>query len=76
MNLRLPTFSPPVLAIDTALPQHFHPNEEPQLSGINTSTVLQHPGFYYYKAASCTARRRDRFLAVLEQEVCEILAAF
>ncbi|KZS99569.1 uncharacterized protein LAESUDRAFT_765393 [Laetiporus sulphureus 93-53] len=28
----------------------------------------QHPGFYYYMAARCTERRRERFLAALDAE--------
>ncbi len=37
--------------------------------GINPNQALQHPGFYYYMAARCTERRRERFLAALESEV-------
>ncbi|KAI0767041.1 Gryzun, putative trafficking through golgi-domain-containing protein [Fomes fomentarius] len=36
--------------------------------GLNPNQALQHPGFYYYMAARCTERRRERFLAVLESE--------
>ena len=38
--------------------------------GLNPFQALQHPGFYYYMAARCTERRRQRFLAALEGEVC------
>ncbi|KAI0753080.1 Foie gras liver health family 1-domain-containing protein [Daedaleopsis nitida] len=31
--------------------------------GLNPNQALQHPGFYYYMAARCTERRRDRYLA-------------
>ncbi|RDX49266.1 hypothetical protein OH76DRAFT_1483227 [Lentinus brumalis] len=34
--------------------------------GLNPNQALQHPGFYYYMAARCTERRRERFLALLE----------
>lgn len=37
--------------------------------GINPSHALQHPGFYYYMAARCTEKRRERFLALTEAEV-------
>ncbi|KZT21090.1 hypothetical protein NEOLEDRAFT_1244812 [Neolentinus lepideus HHB14362 ss-1] len=36
--------------------------------GVNPSHALQHPGFYYYTAARCTERRRERYLAVSEDE--------
>ncbi|PIL33423.1 hypothetical protein GSI_04045 [Ganoderma sinense ZZ0214-1] len=34
--------------------------------GLNPSQALQHPGFYYYMAARCTERRRERFLSTSE----------
>ena len=34
--------------------------------GLNPNQALQHPGFYYYMAARCTERRRERFLAAIE----------
>ena len=37
--------------------------------GLNPAQALQHPGFYYYMAARCTERRRDRFLSAVEAEV-------
>ncbi|TFK50937.1 hypothetical protein OE88DRAFT_1726063 [Heliocybe sulcata] len=36
--------------------------------GMNPSHALQHPGFYYYTAARRTERRRERFLAVSEDD--------
>lgn len=30
-------------------------------AGVNPSSVLQHPGFYYYAAATCTQRRFEQF---------------
>ena len=41
--------------------------------GLNPNQALQHPGFYYYMAARCTERRRERFLSALEGEVRDIL---
>jgi trafficking protein particle complex subunit 11 len=32
-------------------------------AGVNPSSVLQHPGFYYYAAAMCTQRRLEQFTA-------------
>ncbi|KAF8511539.1 Gryzun, putative trafficking through golgi-domain-containing protein [Gautieria morchelliformis] len=32
-------------------------------AGVNPSSVLQHPGFYYYAAALCTQRRLEQFTA-------------
>ena len=34
--------------------------------GLNPNQALQHPGFYYYMAARCTERRRERFLSAME----------
>ena len=34
--------------------------------GLNPNQALQHPGFYYYMAARCTERRRERFLLASE----------
>ena len=34
--------------------------------GLNPNQALQHPGFYYYMAARCTERRRERFLTAIE----------
>ncbi|TBU21299.1 Gryzun, putative trafficking through golgi-domain-containing protein [Dichomitus squalens] len=36
--------------------------------GLNPNQALQHPGFYYYMAARCTERRRERFLSALESD--------
>ena len=41
--------------------------------GLNPNQALQHPGFYYYMAARCTERRRERFLSALEGEVRDVL---
>jgi hypothetical protein len=37
--------------------------------GTNPGVALQHPGFYYYMAARCTEKRRERFIAAAESEV-------
>ena len=34
--------------------------------GLNPNQALQHPGFYYYMAARCTERRRERFMLASE----------
>lgn len=41
-----------------------------RMLGLNPYQALQHPGFYYYMAARCTERRRQRFLDAVELEVC------
>ena len=43
--------------------------EAMRVLGLNPNQALQHPGFYYYMAARCTERRRERFLTALESEV-------
>lgn len=40
-----------------------------QVPGLNPAHALQHPGFYYYMAARCTEKRRERFVAVVPAEV-------
>ncbi|KAF8584313.1 hypothetical protein K439DRAFT_1633686 [Ramaria rubella] len=42
-------------------PQHLS-LEPPRPVGANPSSVLQHPGFYYYAAATCTQRRLEQFV--------------
>ncbi|KAI0776280.1 Gryzun, putative trafficking through golgi-domain-containing protein [Trametes elegans] len=42
--------------------------EAMRVLGLNPNQALQHPGFYYYMAARCTERRRERFLTALESE--------
>jgi len=42
--------------------------------GLNPAVSLQHPGFYYYAAASCTQQRYERFLAMAEHEVRSTLS--
>ena len=44
--------------------------------GLNPNQALQHPGFYYYMAARCTERRRERFLSVLEAGVRPTTTAY
>jgi hypothetical protein len=35
---------------------------------LQPSTVLQHPGFYYYSAACCTEKRKETFRIAMEAE--------
>ncbi|KAI0645251.1 Gryzun, putative trafficking through golgi-domain-containing protein [Trametes meyenii] len=39
-----------------------------RILGLNPNQALQHPGFYYYMAARCTERRRERFMSMLDSE--------
>ncbi|CCL99236.1 uncharacterized protein FIBRA_01251 [Fibroporia radiculosa] len=36
--------------------------------GLNPLQALQHPGFYYYMAARCTERRRERYMSTTKAE--------
>ena len=45
------------------------PDDALRMLGLNPYQALQHPGFYYYMAARCTERRRQRFLDAVELEV-------
>ncbi|KAI0669719.1 Gryzun, putative trafficking through golgi-domain-containing protein [Trametes maxima] len=42
--------------------------EAMRVLGLNPNQALQHPGFYYYMAARCTERRRERFISMLDSE--------
>ncbi|KAH9944784.1 Gryzun, putative trafficking through golgi-domain-containing protein [Amylocystis lapponica] len=44
--------------------------------GLNPNHALQHPGFYYYMAARCTERRRERFLSAVEAETTSASPGF
>ncbi|TRM69045.1 Gryzun, putative trafficking through golgi-domain-containing protein [Schizophyllum amplum] len=59
-NLRIPVHRP-------SFPLQQPAGLEPMVRtlGINPSSALQHPGFYYYVAARCTELRRERFLDTL-----------
>ncbi|OCH86086.1 hypothetical protein OBBRIDRAFT_890731 [Obba rivulosa] len=50
--------------------------ETQRLLGVNPMQALQHPGFYYYMAARCTERRRERFLSALESETATATPAY
>ncbi|KIJ31270.1 hypothetical protein M422DRAFT_53459 [Sphaerobolus stellatus SS14] len=68
--MEIPTMLPtyPVVLTPTPVPQALiNPNEPAKITGLNPSTVLQHPGYYYYTAAICTQRRLERFL-IADQE--------
>ncbi|KAL1746670.1 Gryzun, putative trafficking through golgi-domain-containing protein [Schizophyllum fasciatum] len=59
-NLRIPVHRP-------SFPLQQPAGMEPMVRalGVNPSSALQHPGFYYYIAAHCTEMRRARFLDAL-----------
>ena len=40
--------------------------------GLNPSTALHHPGFYYLVSAECTERRREKFLTAVSEEVSSL----
>ncbi|KAL5512612.1 hypothetical protein ACEPAG_3265 [Sanghuangporus baumii] len=67
-GMPIPSYAP---SNSTAIPEAGQAQLEidalPSL-GINPSTALMHPGFYYYFAAECTEKRRTRFLRMLEDE--------
>ncbi|KDQ13969.1 hypothetical protein BOTBODRAFT_110665 [Botryobasidium botryosum FD-172 SS1] len=63
-GLRLPTHTtsaPPSLASPAAL-------DGTRNLGINPSTILHHPGYYFYAAAICTQQRRSRYMEVLQSD--------
>ncbi|EPQ55211.1 hypothetical protein GLOTRDRAFT_41884 [Gloeophyllum trabeum ATCC 11539] len=66
-NLKIPSHRPaPALSAATPTTSAGQPGVEMDAMrslGVNPSHTLQHPGFYYYTAARCTERRRERFLA-------------
>ncbi|KAI0669705.1 Gryzun, putative trafficking through golgi-domain-containing protein [Trametes maxima] len=43
-------------------------SEAMRVLGLNPNQALQHPVFYYYMAARCTERRRERFISMLDSE--------
>ncbi|KAI8973973.1 Gryzun, putative trafficking through golgi-domain-containing protein [Trametes punicea] len=59
--------SAPVLAVQSLEASQLG-QEAMRVLGLNPNQALQHPGFYYYMAARCTERRRERFLTALESE--------
>ena len=38
--------------------------------GLNPTSALQHPGFYFYMAAGATEKRRERYLAMESVRTC------
>ncbi|THH08405.1 hypothetical protein EW145_g2735, partial [Phellinidium pouzarii] len=64
-SLTIPTHLP-VPTSTSAPSQQQQEIETLRALGVNPSTALMHPGFYYYVAAECTERRRLRFLAALD----------
>ncbi|KAF9809102.1 hypothetical protein IEO21_07571 [Rhodonia placenta] len=77
-TLTIPTHfstSPPAVAAAAAVAQTLDSSqrnilemEAMRMLGLNPTQALQHPGFYYYMAAKCTERRRERFLSALDAE--------
>ncbi|PCH35565.1 glutathione transferase omega-1 [Wolfiporia cocos MD-104 SS10] len=77
-TLKIPTHfstSPPVAAAAAIAAQALDSGQRSLLDidamrvlGLNPQQALQHPGFYYYMAARCTERRRERFLTALDAE--------
>ncbi|KAG8829043.1 hypothetical protein FRC17_007182 [Serendipita sp. 399] len=65
-GLRLPELTPQA-PDDRVVPQLGQ--EPPPEPGLNPSTALQHPGYYYLQAARCTEERLRRFKAIEEAEI-------
>jgi hypothetical protein len=67
-TLKIPTHIPvpPTIASRPQVPLD---GETLRALGTNPGVTLQHPGFYYYMAARCTEKRRERFIAAAESEV-------
>ena len=73
-TLKIPSaYPPPTPSAASVAAQALEPSQigldAMRLLGLNPNQALQHPGFYYYMAARCTERRRERFLSVLESEL-------
>ena len=73
-NLKIPSAYPtPAPSAALVAAQALDPSQlgldAMRVLGLNPNQALQHPGFYYYMAARCTERRRERFMTVLEGEV-------
>ncbi|KAG9008676.1 hypothetical protein FRB90_008778 [Tulasnella sp. 427] len=69
-KLPIPTTPPPLpgtraTGISSAAPNQ---QNDPKNLGTNPAHVLQHPGYFYYLAATCTQQRYERFLAAVQQE--------
>lgn len=72
-----PISAPPVVAVaatvatnaQAAVPSGILEPDAIRAIGVNPSTALQHPGFYYYLGARATEQRRAKLLAAMEGEV-------
>ncbi|KAG8758578.1 hypothetical protein FRC14_007889 [Serendipita sp. 396] len=64
-GMRLPELVPQIQD-DRPVPQLGQ--EASPAPGVNPSTVLQHPGYYYLQAARCTEERLRRFKTIEEAE--------
>ena len=78
-TLKIPTHLPSVTSLTASAASVLETTQRGTMEvdamrmlGLNPYQALQHPGFYYYMAARCTERRRQRFLDALELEVCPI----
>lgn len=74
-TLTIPSHRPPPVSTVAAAPVNGTQSSRNALEtdslrslGLNPSHALQHPGFYYYMAAKCTEKRRERFLGLSETE--------
>ncbi|TDL16121.1 hypothetical protein BD410DRAFT_647647 [Rickenella mellea] len=68
--------TPPITQATPATQPQQQQQQQQQLEGmralgLNPSTALQHPGFYFYLAAGCTERRQARFLSILDAEATQ-----
>jgi len=48
-----------------SIPEHLN-----QPFGVNPTNSIQHAGYYFFAAASCTQRRHGRYKVAASQEVC------
>ena len=74
-SLTIPSHRPPPSAAASAAARGgLMEVDSMRVLGLNPSHAMQHPGFYYYMAARCTEKRRERFLAVVPAEVHQLSA--
>jgi hypothetical protein len=74
-TLKIPSSGPALSLRDAPTPMTSRTQLPPlegefmRVMGVNPGLALQHPGYYYYMAARCTERRRQRFMSALESDV-------
>lgn len=76
-GIQLPSVTGFPTSVPPSLPTHAssnsvasipeHPN---QPFGLNPVISIQHAGYYFFAAASCTQRRYHRYMVAASQEVC------